>query len=96
MSETPVRALRPAGVALTGWSREDRAPAPREDGLRLLLLLPAGSLALAAVLAIALSLIPSSPAPATDPDASERRLEVWAGSPVVEEKPGDETPGRRH
>ncbi|HKA63162.1 MAG TPA: hypothetical protein VKH83_12110 [Methylomirabilota bacterium] len=96
MSEAPVNTLRPVGLTLTGPSREERerATARHEDGLRLLLLFPVSSLLLAAALAIALSLITGSPQPAPGSNSSGRTLEIWTGSPVIEEEPGDETTRR--
>jgi hypothetical protein len=96
VSEAPVNTLRPVGLTLSGSSREkrERATALHEDGLRLLLLIPVSSLLLAAALAVALSLITGSPQPAPGPDSSEGTLEVWTGSPVIEEEPGDETTRR--
>lgn len=86
--------LRPVGLILTGSSREKKqedAVVPHEDGLRLLLLIPASSLVLAALLILALSLITGSPVPGADPGATEPALEFWTGSPVIAEQPGDET-----
>jgi hypothetical protein len=96
VSEAPVNTLRPVGLTLTGPSPEkrDRTTARHEDGLWFLLLMPVSSLLLAAALAIVLSLITGSPQPAPGPDSSERTLEVWTGSPVIEEEPGDETTRR--
>jgi hypothetical protein len=96
VSEAKVSALRPVGLTLTGSSREtrDEAAAPREDGLRFLLLIPLAALGLAAALAIALALITAAPLPAPDPAPSERTLEVWTGAPVIEEVAGDETTRR--
>jgi len=96
VSEAPVNTLRPVGLILTGSSREKRedGSVPHEDGLRLLLLIPVTALVLAALLAIALSLITGSPVPGPDPAPPEPALEIWTGSPVIEEQPGDETTRR--
>jgi hypothetical protein len=96
VSEAKVSTLRPLGLTLTGSSRKKReeVAAPHEDGLRFLLLIPAVALLLATALVIALSLITGSPAPAPDPAPAERTVEVWTGSPVIEEQAGDETTRR--
>lgn len=88
--------LRPIGLILTGSFRGKRegVGAPHEDGLRLLLLIPASALVLATLLIIALSLITGLPVPGPDPAATEPALEIWMGSPVIEEQPGDETTRR--
>ena len=87
--------LRPVGLTLTGSSRKKREDvAPHEDGLRFLLLMPAVALVVAAALIIALALITGSPPPGPNPAPSERTLEVWTGSPVIEEQAGAETTGR--
>ena len=94
MSDTPVATLRPGGLTLTGSPREkrDRLAARREEGLMFLLLVPAGSLMVAGLLTIALSLISASPSP--DPEPFSRDPQVWTGSPIIEEQAGDETTGR--
>ena len=97
MSPTPVSDLGPLDLILTGSSREQwqrRTGRGREAGLRLLLLIPAGSLALAAALIAALALLTGPLAPAPAPDSIEADLEVWAESPVIEETPGYETTRR--
>jgi hypothetical protein len=97
MSDTPAGTLRPVGLTLTGAPRAKRdrlAGARREEGLMLLLLVPAGSLVFAALLIIALSLITASPSSPPDRETSGGDPQAWTGSPVIEEQPGDETPRR--
>jgi hypothetical protein len=95
VSEAKVSTLRPVVLILTGSSRKKREDvAPHEGGLRFLLLMPAVALVVAAALIIALSLVTGSPVPGPDPAPSERTLEVWTGSPVIEEQAGDETTRR--
>jgi hypothetical protein len=85
---------RPFDLILTGSSREQRerrVAAGREAGLWLLLLVPAGSLTLAALLLVALALVTVSPAPepAGADVAAGAPFEIWAASPLIEETPGD-------
>jgi hypothetical protein len=96
MSDTPVATLRPVGLTLTGSPREkrDRLAARREEGLMFLLLVPAGSLVVAGLLIIALLLITASPSPVPDPESFPSDLQVWTGSPIIEEQPGDQTTRR--
>ena len=96
MSEAKVSTLRPVVLILTGSSRKTREDvvAPHEDGLRFLLLIPAVALLMAAALIIALAVITGSPVPVPDAVPSERALEVWTSSPVIEEQAGDETTRR--
>jgi hypothetical protein len=103
VSATPVGSLRPIDLILAGSSRkrtERRAGLGREHGLRLLLLIAAGSLVLAALLIAVLALFTGSPGPAPAPDpvaadaAAGPDFGIWAGSPMIDETPGDETARR--
>jgi hypothetical protein len=97
MNDTPARTVEPAGLPLAGSPRVrgDRpAGHGREQGSRLLLLVPVVSLGVAALLIIALSLITASPAPPPGRESFGSDLGLWTGSPVIEEQPGDETTRR--
>ena len=71
--------------------RPRRVDVRHEAGLWPLLLVPVGALTLAALLCAVLALVTASraPEPAGGDVAAQVRLEVWAGSPVIEETPGD-------
>jgi len=98
VSNTPASNARPVGVTLAGSTLgKNEAPVRghREEGLPwLLLLLPVGSLAFAALLIIALSWISGAPSPALDRATSGEDVEMRMESPVIEETEGDETTTR--
>ena len=73
--------------------RPRRVDVRHEAGLWPLLLVPAGALTLAALLCVALALVTPSPTPGPvgAAGAAGAPFEVWAGSPVIEETPGELT-----